>query len=341
MNRKSLLVLLLGLLLVACGLEVPGGGDDFSTPTPDLSRPTFTPVIITPAVVNTPTSVPPPPTPVPPTAISLATSAPTSSAAPTTQPAPATQQPTVAGTPAATATRAPTSGVAAPGPVGEMVAIPAGAFTMGSNDAKEDQRPSRKVDLPAYQIDKYPVTNALFDLFVKTTGYRTASETKGESQSWRTYFSAGKEQHPVVKVNWADAQAFCQWAGKRLPTEAEWEKAARGVEGRIYPWGNDYDPAKFNGRASGIRGTTAVGSYPAGASPFGVFDMAGNVWQWTADWYQPYPGNTASSPYYGEKFKVTRGGGWFDEKDQVRSPNRNAADPGETKNDDLGFRCAK
>ncbi len=311
--------LLLLLFAAACGIEVPGGSDDLRLPTPDLSKPTATPVIIAPILLDTPTPVPPPPTPPPPTVAPLPTAG--------TQ-----APPTTGGTSTASAGPA--------GPVGEMVQVPAGAFTMGSNNFDADEKPAHQVDLPAYQIDKYPVTNALFDAFVKATGFQTDSEKRGESRSWRNYFTPDKANHPVVKVTWFDSKAFCEWAGKRLPTEAEWEKAARGTDGRNYPWGNDYDPSKFDGRASGIRGTTAVGSYSGGASPYGALDMAGDVWEWTADWYLPYPGNTIASQYYGEKFRVTRGGGWFDEKNQVRTSNRNSADPSAA-NDDLGFRCAK
>lgn len=220
-----------------------------------------------------------------------------------------------------------------------MVQIPAGPFIMGSDSHDPDETPRRQVDLPAFEIDVFEVTNAQFAAFVEATGYQTDAEKAGES-GWRGFYKEGEQNYPVVKVSWNDAVAFCEWAGKRLPTEAEWEKAARGTDGRLYPWGNDWDPSRANVKAAGFRGTTPEGSFPAGASPFGVHDVAGNVWEWTADWYQPYPGSGHSNSYYGEKFKVTRGGGWFEEADQVRVSNRNATSP-TAANDDLGFRCAR
>lgn len=220
-----------------------------------------------------------------------------------------------------------------------MVLIPAGPFIMGSDTDEPDETPRREVDLPAFEIDIFEVTNAQFAVFVEETGYKTDAEKSGD-MSWRDFYTEGKDNHPVVKVSWFDAVAYCQWAGKRLPTEAEWEKAARGTDGRIYPWGNEWDPTKANSYEAGIRDTTAVGSFGAGASPYGVYDMAGNVWEWTADWYLPYPGSTYRDPFYGERFRITRGGGWFDEAPQLRASNRNSTSP-TAANDDLGFRCAR
>ncbi|MBI4671018.1 MAG: SUMF1/EgtB/PvdO family nonheme iron enzyme [Chloroflexi bacterium] len=331
---------LLALFLVACAVEVPGGVDDFRVVSPTPSGATATPVIIAPALENTPTRVPPPPTPTrAPTAVpNPPTQAPTQASAATTSSTELTSAATLVPN-QATGTPPPATALPASGDTGEMISIQGSAFTMGDDKGDPDERPAHPVTVEDFAIDRFEVTNALFDAFVQATGYRTENESKGKAQTWRTLSTPDTGGNPVVMVSWADAQAFCAWAGKRLPTEAEWEFAARGADGRVYPWGNEYDPKKFNGKESGIHGTVHVGSYPAGVSAFGLDDMAGNVWEWTADWYQPYPGGAASQ-FFGEKFRVTRGGGWFDTNKQVRTSNRSSADPSAA-NDDLGFRCAR
>jgi len=303
--KKSYLVVLIVLLALAtsCGggaTPAPGPAGE-ETPS-EAAVATPTPI----QIVPTPTPKPLPPTPTP---------------IPTPTPVPAgAEAPTVP-------------------PVAEMmVEIPAGEFTMGNDGGDDDEKPAHTVTLEAFEIDMFEVTNADFARFVEETGYQTEAEKAGEA-GWRAY-AEGKNNHPVVKVTWNDADAYCQWAGKRLPTEAEWEKAARGEEGSVYPWGNEWDPAKANTKESGFRGTVAVGSFAEGASPYGVFDMAGNVSEWTADWYQPYPGSTYQSEYFGEKFKVTRGGGWYKEADKVTASHRNCTSLSAA-NDDLGFRCAR
>ena len=304
--KKSYLVSLIVLLILAtsCGGGTPAPGPAGEETPSGAAVATPTPI----QIVPTPTPKPPPPTP---------TAIPTPTPAPTTAGAEAPTEP----------------------PVAEMmVEIPAGEFTMGNDAGDDDEKPAHTVPLEAFEIDLFEVTNADFAKFVEETGYQTGAERAGEA-GWRAY-AEGKDNHPVVKVTWNDANAYCEWAGKRLPTEAEWEKATRGTDGRTYPWGNEWDPAKANTKESGFRGTVAVGSFAEGVSPYGVFDMAGNVWEWTADWYQAYPGSTYQSEYFGEKFKVTRGGGWFQEEKLVTTFNRSATDPSAA-NDDLGFRCAR
>ena len=172
----------------------------------------------------------------------------------------------------------------------EMVLIPAGEFQMGSPEGQgsDDEHPQHRVYLNAFCIYRYQVTNGQFARFVKETGHKPAG-------NWKEYAKWGREKHPVVSVTWNDAAAYCKWAGGRLPTEAQWEKAARGSDGREYPWGNTWDGNRCNwgngpkvaGMADilGCRGTAPVGSFPSGVSPFGVHDMAGNVGEWCSDWY--------------------------------------------------------
>lgn len=295
------------IALIACG-GAPSTSNTVAAPTE-----VFTPLV----TAFTPTPLPAPPTP-------------------TRVPSP-TSVPTKAGE-----TPVPTKPGETPSPsiliTSQMVNIPAGSFSMGSDADGPDAKPAHKVDVAAFQLDKFEVTNSDFKAFVDATGYKTDGEKSGD-KPWSGY-AEGKDNHPVVKVSWNDATAFCKWAGERLPTEGEWEFAARGTDGRAFPWGNDWDPKKTNGKESGIRGTTAVGSYPAGASPYGAEDMGGNVWEWTSSTAEHYPGNTTASKLYGTNVYIIRGGGWFDVKDQVAAYYRNSAVP-TTANDDLGFRCAK
>lgn len=289
------------------------------TPTPTPRPPTATPL---PAVVlgptPTPVAIPPTPTPRP---------------TPTPQPTP-TPGPTTDTAAQAEASPTPTE---PPKPIEDMIEIPAGPFIFGNDNSEPNETPAQTIDLPAFAIDHFEVTNDDFSLFVAATGYETEAERSGDHKTWRSY-TEGAGNHPVVKVSWNDAQAYCQWLGKRLPTEAEWEKAARGPDGNLFPWGNTFDPTLANIKASGIRGTVAVGSFSGGASVYGVEDLAGNVWEWTADPYQAYPNSTYVDNFYSDELRVTRGGGWFDEEAQVLSTNRSAAAP-DSANDDLGFRC--
>ena len=236
-----------------------------------------------------------------------------------------------------TATPPPTE-TPTPEPVSsEMALVPAGEFLMGTTH--EDESPPHAVTVESFEIDKFEVTNEEFQRFADETGYQTEGEQAGDGDNWLAY-AEGKPRHPVVKVTWRDAQAYCEWAGKRLPAETEWEKAARGTEQLIYPWGNEWDPDRANTKTSGFRGTTVVGSFPQGASPYGLMDMAGNVAEWTSDWYKAYPGSGFSSPYYGEKYRVIRGGAWFTQQELVRTTERSASSE-ELRNDDVGIRCAR
>ncbi|MGH9340216.1 MAG: formylglycine-generating enzyme family protein [Acidobacteriota bacterium] len=171
---------------------------------------------------------------------------------------------------------------------GEMVAIPAGEFIMGSDEKPQSgpavAMPQHTVNLPEYQIDVYEVTNGEFLKFETESNY----EAEGD---WRQYYSFGKEDFPVANLTWTDAQAYCEWAGKRLPTEAEWEKAARGAEGSEYPWGETWDPTKSNVNEMGYANTVEVGQFELDKSPFGLYDTMGNVQEWTSDPLKPYPGS--------------------------------------------------
>ncbi len=220
-----------------------------------------------------------------------------------------------------------------------MVEIPASTFILGNDNSDPNEAPAQELDLPAFMMDAFEVTNADFAGFVEATGYATFREQEESPQNWRSAYTEGKDNHPVVFVTFEDAQAFCDWAGKRLPTEFEWEKAARGPQRYPYPWGDEYDPTMLNGKDSGLRATTAVGSYPANG--YELFDMAGNVKEWVASPYVAYPGSDYQDSHYSPDFRGIRGGGWFDESEFVLSTNRNGGDPKITANDDIGFRCAK
>ena len=216
-----------------------------------------------------------------------------------------------------------------------MVLVPAGEFTMASGSA------TRRVALNAFYLDKYEVTVARYGKFLSATK-RKEPENWGNSYNYQ----AG---HPITGVTWDDALAYCQWAGKRLATEAEWEKAARGTDGRLYPWGNDPpDPRLANYQAesgySSTAGLKAVGSYEEGKSPYGAHDMAGNVWEWVADWYdEDYyrhgPNQNPSGPASGEE-KVIRGGSWDFQARALLSVSRMSYAP-TMRTGFIGFRCAQ
>jgi formylglycine-generating enzyme required for sulfatase activity len=208
-----------------------------------------------------------------------------------------------------------------------MVYVPAGEFIMGSaasdGVAQDDEKPQHKVYLDAFWIDKTEVTNAQYKKCV-AAGVCKASRCADDPR-----FNG--DAQPVVCVSWDDATAYVQWAGGRLPTEPEWEKAARGTDGRLWPWGNAWDAGKVNSEEQGLGKPTAVGSYPAGASPYGALDMAGNVWEWVADWYDGgyyarSPGRNPPGPDSGG-FKVVRGGAFYHNWRSVRCAARLRYDP--------------
>jgi formylglycine-generating enzyme required for sulfatase activity len=322
-------LVLLILTLVGCGDERAGTPVPTVAPTAAAAPPTSGPVAV--GILPTATPRPHPPTP---TLVPAAPYSPTPAEVVTptrTQEAGQVEK----GTPAAASV--PTEAPAQEPARAEMVLIPAGEFIMGST--VENESPPHPVSVTAFEIDRFEVTNDAFQQFVADTGYQTEAEQAGEESNWRAY-AEGNPRHPVVKVTWNDAGAYCQWAGKRLPTEAEWEKAARGTEQLVYPWGNEWDPDRANTKVSGYRGTTVVGSFPQGVSPYGLMDMAGNVAEWTSDWYEAYPGSSFSSPYFGEQYRVIRGGGWFSDEEQVRTTERSASSE-DLRNDDVGFRCAR
>jgi len=292
--------------------------------------------------------------------------------------APITQTPPVINTPAPTAALEQFSiGSTLVSPKDGMILVyvPAGEFTMGSDTGNSDEKPVHTVVLDAFWIDQTEVTNAMFAKFVDETGYTSDAEKSGSSyvyqdESWKLVSGAdwthplGPDSgiseinnHPVVHVSWNDANEYCSWAERELPAEAEWEKAASwdelAGEKYVYPWGNDFNGGLLNfcdkncsfswadkNSNDGFEYTSPVVSYPNGASPYGALDMAGNVWEWVADWYDAYPGNTESNSSYGTTYRVHRGGSWGSDDYLVRSANRDGDTPDYTIFY-LGFRCAR
>ena len=219
-----------------------------------------------------------------------------------------------------------------------MVYVPAGDFTMGSPEGEggDHEHPQHTVYLREFWIDQTEVTNEQYERCV-AVGACPASEYAGDAR-----FNSADQ--PVVGVSWDDAQAYCDWAGKRLPTEAEWEKAARGTDGRKYPWGDTFDGKKLNygGTDDGHEYTSPVGSYPAGASPYGALDMAGNVWEWCQDWYgsdyyASSPPRDPQGPDSGQ-YRVARGGSCYHFEGLERAAPRNGGVP-DPRYDLIGFRC--
>lgn len=238
-----------------------------------------------------------------------------------------------------------------------MVSVPAGPFIMGSNQESTgaQNRPQHTVTLPAYKIDKYLVTYAQYARFVVAKNYRPPSDWE------QGRIPIGREMQPVTMVSWYDAHNYCAWANKRLPTEAEWEKAARGTDGRRWPWGNRMDTSRLNTYYT-VGSATDVTKYPSGASPYGAMDMAGNVFQWMNDEFVAYPGSDAPAELFkakvgrattaedramkvvdlvgvDAKYKVLRGGSWKSDPFSTATYHRNYSLPN-LASDFFGFRCA-
>ena len=258
-----------------------------------------------------------------------------------------------------------------------MVYVPDGAFMMGGGSpmtryarqlcreaagdlaiavcgaaAFADESPAHPVELSSYWIDRTEVTNGQYRRCVDGGACTPPTDT-GSFTRVQYYGDAGFDAYPVVQVNWGQAEAYCRWAGARLPTEAEWEFAARGPENRLFPWGDKFDSGRLNycdvscpgmsdpSYDDGFPDTAPIGSFPMGASWVGALDMAGNVREWVADWYGPYTSEASidpEGPASGES-RIPRGGSWYDTPDDVRSLNRGANVPDYT-HPKVGFRCA-
>ncbi len=234
----------------------------------------------------------------------------------------------------------------------KMAKIPAGAFIMGSDerdgiigiDVGVDETPRHQVVLPDYYIDRFEATLQQYEAFIQATKHRVPSEPRfPDYYQWQKgHPPDGQENYPVSYVDYEDASAYCTWRGKRLPTEEEWEKAARGTDGRKWPWGNVFDPKKCNTDESRLNWTMPVGSFSGGASPYGVMELCGNLAEWTSSWYKPYPGNDVKRTAFGEKFKVIRGGAWtLPAHPFSRTSHRSYAVRPEKRHRSIGFRCVK
>ncbi len=234
-----------------------------------------------------------------------------------------------------------------------MVYIPAGEFAMGSDDVDnnalakefgakhvvffENERPVRTIYLDGFFIDEFEVTNMEYKFFISKAKHEVPNHWKNRM------YEAGKDKHPVINITWFDTNTYCKWVSKRLPTEEEWEKASRGPNGNRYPWGNEFDNKKANLEKGD---TMPVGSMKEDKSYYGVYDMGGNIMEWTSSWYKSYPGSTFQSEDFGEKYRVLKGGygnvvGHYNLGNfYSRASFRNYFPP-TGKGIDVGFRCAK
>ena len=222
-----------------------------------------------------------------------------------------------------------------------MALVPAGEFMMGSSMGDADEQPMHRVYVETFFMDKYQVSVSQYARFLDATSQEAPPD-------WSIMNRSQHQKRPVANVDWPEAKAYCTWAGKRLPTEAEWEKAARGTDGRTYPWGNEH-PTKFFANVNqehwnNHAALTPVGIFEDGKSPYGVYDMAGNVWEWVSDWYDPNyytmsPSQNPTGPPRGES-KVIRGGSWGSGPEALRSADREIHSPS-FRGLGTGFRCAK
>lgn len=253
-------------------------------------------------------------------------------------PIPAGKTPTLTSTPTQVLTITPTSlsteitdakGV-------EMILVPAGGFTMGNNKGDGNEKPVHTVDLADYYIDRFTVTNASYKVCADT-GDCLPPKSSDSATRQSYYGNPVFDNFPVIYVNWFMAKTYCEWRGARLPTEAEWEKAARGTTAGTYPWGENSDKAFAN--FDGVD-TSPVNAYEKGKSFYGVYDMAGNVWQWVGSLYQPYPykSNDGRDDPSASGARTLRGGSWFSGNYYIRSTNRNKDDPTSAKAV-YSFRC--
>lgn len=224
----------------------------------------------------------------------------------------------------------------------EMVTIPGGPFVRGTTNGGFDEQPQRTLALETFSIDRYEVTNHQYQQFVLATGHRKAGPPSRYAKSISKM--RGPNQ-PVVYVSWDDANEYCRWKGKRLPTEAEWEKAMRGTDARLWPWGNQEKPngANWARVQDGHEVSARVGSFSTDKSPYGVMDGAGNVMEWVADWYQETyykeaPDKDPPSPEFGT-FRVMRGGGYTTTGGDIRITSRSKMVP-DFRDETIGFRCA-
>lgn len=224
-----------------------------------------------------------------------------------------------------------------------MILIPSGTFVMGASEEDGiigievgvDQTPRHLVYLKSFYIDQYETTVGEYRKFVQETHYR-APYSWGNSKG-RPFLEADA----VSDVSSVDAAGYCQWRGKRLPTEAEWEKAARGTDGRRWPWGNTFSKERTNTFDLRLNKIVPPGSFPGDKSPYGVYDLAGNVMEWTSSWYEPYPGNHLKRESFGQKFKILRGGTWTESANPfARTTHRFPVIP-TLAQPDFGVRCVK